>query len=442
MVRFVSNTATFNENVSLRSPQTLMYLFFIPGLLLAGGAFVIQLSGTDLSVAREAGAGSVLSQIVLGLFYFVATIILLRTQKSLKLLFSVWPILVVPILAFTSAAWSDDPSLTLRRAFALTGTILFGLSFASVFSFRTCIIIVVRVLTLAMALSIIWVLMFPQYGIHQATDASQNIHAGLWRGIFAHRNQLGGQWGSITFALLMVYGRYAFKNAALWIGGIIVTVICLVGANSGTGYTLAVALTLVAFSLSFIGAQPSKLRYVLIFYYLFAVFLLYIFADEIFALILWSVGKSSDLTGRTVVWHYMTQLIDSNLLLGRGYYVGILTIDKMLEAFKNVAFGSAHNGYVEILVYFGYIGLTICLMVLAWITWRAIRLVLTGPSDQALLNTFPICVVAYTLAFNLVESGLMVPTCVPTLLLAIASGMLVQPNAVGNHRINLRHRVQ
>jgi len=437
MARFLSNTATFDGHSS--STSTLSYLFFIPGFLLAAGAFVLQLGVGDLTIAAKADTGSLLSQIVLGSLYFVATIILFTTRNRFKMLISGWPILVMPILALASATWSDDPELTLRRAFALVGTVFFGLSFASVFNFRQCVSIVTGILPIAMLLSIVWVLLFPETGVH-LTD----VHVGLWRGIFAHRNTLGGQWGSITFALLSVYGHYAFKSWALRIVAIIVTLICLVGANSGTGYVLAAVIPLFAFSMSFIAAQPKGSRLFLISVTLIIVLFLYLFADEISALVLWSIGKYPDFTGRTAIWHNVTQLVESHWLFGRGYFVGYVTIDKMIKAFTGSAFGgfgSAHNGYLEILVYFGYFGLTICLMVLAWLTYRGLLLILQGASDNAILNTFPVSVVAFALVYNTVESQLMAPNSLVTLLLAIVAGMIARLGEADSYRANPRYRM-
>lgn len=422
-----------------RSPSALAYVFFIPGLLLAGGAFVLQLSGANLTVAPDAEGGSLFSQMVLGSFYLAGLLVFLASGKAAKMLVSAWPILIVPALAVVSALWSDDPSLTLRRAFALTGTVIFGLSFASTFSFRQCIGLIIRVLAIAMFLSVVWVVLFPLHGVHQAFDAVQSIHAGSWRGIFAHRNTLG-EWGSITLALLLVYGQYAFESLIVRLIGIALAIACLIGAGSGTGYVLSVTLPLVAIALLFIGMQPNRMRLLLVFILAIVLLVLYAFSDAIFELVIWSTGRSPDLTGRTVIWHYVTQLIDSNALLGRGYYSGFVTVDKIITAVVNDSFGSAHNGYLEILVYFGYIGLSMAILVLAWLTWRGMIQILTGPAERAVINSFPMCVVVFVLIYNTVESGLMTPNSLPTLLLATVAGMFAQTDLIENRRANNSYR--
>ena len=107
-----------------------------------------------------------------------------------------WPVLALPVLAWFSVVWSPDAFLTLRRGFALLGTVFLGLSLATTFDFRQALAILIRSLALAMALSLVWVVLFPKYGVHQATDFVEPIHAGKWRGIFAHKNFLWEMWGA------------------------------------------------------------------------------------------------------------------------------------------------------------------------------------------------------------------------------------------------------
>lgn len=414
----VGETAQYSEKFLLA--------FFVPSLLLASGAFVLYFSGEDLSSAREFGAGSITSQLVLGTCYLIAAFLLITSRRSTQILLRAWPVLLLPALAIVSTAWSADPALTLRRAFALLGIVLFGLSLSASFSFQSCISVVTRALASAMLLSIVWVVLFPAYGLHQATDAVQAVHAGLWRGIFAHRNILGGAFAGITLTFLLVYGRYAFKNLIVRLGAIAVTLACLVGANSGTGYVIAVAMPLFAFSMAFVATQPPRKRLQLLLVVLIAIAILLTLADELGTVVLQALGKQTDLTGRTIYWYYIIQLLGSDLLLGHGYSAGLLVLDQKIGALTNATLTSAHNGYLELLIYFGFVGLAIAMLVLAWLLWGAIRLVVIGPSSLSIQSTFPVVVVVFALAHNVVESSFVVPNSLVTLLLAVAAGMLAR----------------
>ena len=158
-------------------------LFFIFALLILMSGFTLQLAGVDLSTPRQVGAGSLVSQTVIGAIYLVTIGILLRTPKALLAATRAWPIFLLPIFATISTIWAPDPELTTRRAIAFIGTTLFALCLASVYDFKGSIRVVIQTLVVAMAFSLFWAIVFPRTGIHQATDALEPIHAGKWRGI-------------------------------------------------------------------------------------------------------------------------------------------------------------------------------------------------------------------------------------------------------------------
>lgn len=187
--------------------STFLRAFFAVGFLIGGGGFVLQIAGIETSHAAVATASSILSQTILAGLYLMATILFLNSGRAEIILKRTWLVLVLPILAIASALWSPDPSLTLRRSIALLGTVLFGLSLASRFTFDTGLRLIIRSLSASMLLSVILALLFPTQGVHQLTDSYpfQPEHAGFWRGIYAHKNILGGLSG-LTTGLLLVYG--------------------------------------------------------------------------------------------------------------------------------------------------------------------------------------------------------------------------------------------
>jgi exopolysaccharide production protein ExoQ len=423
-----------DTRITVGVTRNLTWVFFSVALLFASGAFVVELSGADLSAPWQPDKGSLLSQFILGSFYTIAAIVFFKSGHALRILPRAWPILLLPFLALVSSAWSSDPGLTFRRGSALFGTVLFGLSLGSVFDSRDCLRLLIRSLTASMLLSILFVVVFPRYGVHQAFDASQAEHVGKWRGIYPHRNVLGGYVAGPTFAFLMIYGRYAFRNLLLRIAAIAATLMCLTGAASGTGFVEAVAITLLGLLLTHIGTQEVRTRVFLISVLLLGGGFLALFADELWSLILWLLGKQPDLTGRTEYWYYITQLIGDESLFGRGYYSGFLSIAAEIADISNLDFGSAHNGYLDLFVYFGYFGLIIGLSVLAWLLLRGLRAVLTTPPSLAAVRTFPFCVAAFACAHSVVESSIVAPNSLVTVLLGIAAGMLARFDTIkGDH---------
>lgn len=404
-------------------------IFFAVGLLFAIGGFNIQLSGGDTRETLQADAASLVSQILFTSIYFVATLILLTSRSGRHVLIRSWPIFVLPLLALVSAAWSPDASLTLRRAVAFLGSVLFGVSLGSYFSLREAVCLVTRVLAAAMVLSVIWALVFPAYGIHQAYEAYpfQPIHAGYWRGIFAHRNVLGGFVGGFTFGLVVVFGRYAFKWRTLRYGAIAATAACLIGANSGTGYLLAAVVPATLLSLLFIHRQRPNLRLTLIVLLILVIALFSLFIDDLLTLGLWILNKDPDFTGRVPYWNFVLQMMDDSPLIGYGYFTGFaLLIGPKITGITDFTAIAPHNGLLDLLVAFGYVGLIIGVLVLLWALWRGIRIILIGPAQIAPFAAFPLCAVIFTLVHNVVESTLMLGNNIVVVVLAAAIGMLAR----------------
>ena len=407
-------------------PSGFLTVFFVIGLLFAMGGFTLQLSGTDIAVAQKAGAGSLLSQAVLSLFYFGGLIILIRTGIASKMIAQAWPVFLLPLLAIISAMWSPDPALTLRRSFALLCTDLFGLSLASALSYRCCLGLLIRALTLAILLSIIVVFAFPRYGVHQAADAFQSEHLGKWRGIFAHKNVLGGQVAGITIAMLVLYGHVAFRSVFLRLGAIAVTLLCLLAAEFGTGFAIAFLAIVLGLSLSLVEGQSIRTRLGMLVLVLIGMLILSLLANNLAGVALSLLGKSPDLTGRTEYWGYVLPFMEDHWILGYGYFAGFLSIGIQISKVTALDFGSSHNGYLDILVSLGLVGLFFASIYLLWLAGLSLRLILKGPQALGAIKTFPMCILAFALQHNGVESTILAGNSLVPLLLAIAAGMLVR----------------
>ncbi|MCU0791043.1 MAG: O-antigen ligase family protein [Nitratireductor sp.] len=401
----------------------LMYLFYLAGFLMVGGGFVLYTSGADLNVAQQSTAGSLISQAVLAAFYLGATLLLASSRSFPEILRQSWPLLLLPALAIASIAWSSDPALTLRRAIAFAGTVLFGLSLGSAYDLRDAVNLAVRGLALAMLASIAVVFLDPYYGVHQSWEAIQAEHAGSWRGIFAHRNTLG-LWSGVTLAFLLIAGPQSLFNRALWIVGLIAAFACL--ALSGSSAGIAVALLLVLFHLGLLATirQPPHLRGAAGLLAVSVMAVLLLLSDEIARVGLELLGRQSDLSGRTWIWYYIVQYVEAmDQPLGLGYFVGSIEMEQHISALTQTRVVNAHNGYLEAFVYFGWPGLILCLALLAWLARRSIAFATEiGGSDQR-LATVPAAIVFLAAIHNVVESTIVAPNNLNTLLLSFAAGL-------------------
>jgi O-antigen ligase len=404
--------------------NALLYAFFSIGLLLQTGAFTLQLSGRDLRLPVAADWGSPISQLLFAILYLVSIFLFISSGRAGYLLSRTWPILLFPILAVLSAFWSPDPLLTLRRSIAFGGTIMFGLSLASFFSLDIFVRLFVRVLTASMLFSLICAIVFPIYGVHQPTDAIQFEHAGLWRGIFAHRTILGYMSG-LAFALILIYGRNAFKYSILRYAALLVSILCLVRAASGAGYLTAIFVPMVVLlSLGF-RRLPSKFRLIALMAFLVCAILFSLFLNDLLNWILWLLDKEPNLTGRVPYWEYIYELTWSqNPIIGLGYYAGFaVLLGPAIEDVAKLAHVGPHNGFLEIFVAFGLVGIVATAILIGWLFWRSFKLVTFGTYQPESLNAFPLAMLIFALGHNLIESTIIAPNNTILMLLAILTGL-------------------
>jgi O-antigen ligase len=427
---------TIAIDISSRNVATnkLLYIFFVAGFLFVGGGFVLLTSGTDLRLAPEPGAGSLLSQAILAFFYCTGTGLLLANSQIARVLQRAWPVLLLPLLALISVSWSADPFLSLRRASAFTGTTLFGLALGAAYTRRDLIGLTVRSLASACGLSCVIVVVAPLYGLHQPGDAIQAVHAGLWRGIFGHRNTLG-LWAGVSVSTILIFGKYSFESLSARILALIAALACLAGANSGGGYTVCAAMISLSFVLLGFVAQPAQRRGLYIFTAIFAAIIVLLLRDTIEASILYVLDKNSDLTGRTLLWYYIVQITEkTSALLGGGYFVGFFSLNTEISGLMQTTFGSAHNGYLETFVYMGYVGVAVCVFSLVWLAYKAFRQMLDEAFEEANVRIFPLGVIIIVAIHNFVETTIILPNNLNALLFAMIAGTLALPNHTDHSR--------
>ena len=414
---YSSNRTVSAELVRRQLSNSLLSVFFASGLLIAIGGFLLQIAGEASAAAVRADASSIQSQALLGSIYLLASILLIRSPNASAILVRGWPILVLPFLALVSAAWSPDPFLTLRRGLAFLGTVLFGLSLASRFTSKDGLSLITQTLSVSMVLSIVWVIALPAQGIHQATESP--TFAGVWRGIFPSRNILG-YYAGFAIAFLIIHGRSAFKNWLLRGASLIASFACLIETSSGSGFLAAFSLVALFYSMSLLGRISPKNQMPMFALYLFVVVISAIFLDEIVAVILDILGKDPDFTGRTPYWHYLTELIRQDLpIFGLGYYAGFaLIIRPEIYSATGIDAVHTHNGYLDVIVAFGYVGLAVCIFVFVWLEWRAIRLVLLQAAGPHILNAFPFAIITFVICNNVIDPSFIAPNHLVTVLVA------------------------
>jgi exopolysaccharide production protein ExoQ len=290
-----------------------------------------------------------------------------------------------------SSAWGVDPPYALRRAAVLVATTMFGVYLASRFDWDEQISLFAWMSVIAIAGCWIMVVVFPQYGI------SHDIHLGSIKGLFAHRSMMARQ---MVFAILVLALARPKGMPTVVRGTALVGALGLLAFSFAATSWVSAAICLAVYPLLHLLRVKSR-RTLPLWVVLTPVFvvLAYLLVAN-FNLVLDATGKDSTLTGRVQIWHAAIVAISQRPLLGYGYQMfwnrgGAIT-------FINPYPNHAHDGYLDILLDTGIVGLLIFLCGFAVSIWRAGKLFRENVVNGA---KWPLLFLIFFGVFNITESN-------------------------------------
>ncbi len=375
----------------------LLQFVFAIGLIFISSAFTVQLAYDASTV--------VILQVITALTGVAGLLIMVTTPGATGLVRRCWPILALVALAFASTAWSLDPSQTFKKSYTLLSTVLFVMAIVGRMAPAEYIGLVLRVMVLECVISIIWVVIFPDVGLQDRTGLGEGI-AGVsyWRGIFSHKQGLGVVAG-LTTGLLTFYGSVAFRSPVFRIAAIGASAVCLVGTGSVTGILTAIVTSAVLYWFYFIatriraGGRNMMINLTLV--AITAIFFVWSHGWLNFVPVMF--GKSADLSGRTIYIEIAMDIFRSSgaTLLGGGYTVGLS------RAFPPDVY--VDDGYVDLLMQFGYLGSAVIVAIVYWLLAGSKRLIAGTSPEQAALNIFPIAIIMVLAFINITESNFLAP---------------------------------
>jgi exopolysaccharide production protein ExoQ len=349
--------------------------------------------------------GSFADELVIYVVLLVAVLALLRRSPLRRAWEAAWrrTPLVIAFVAWciASIAWSVSPVHTMYRSvLALVATVV-----ASYLGIRYRSSGWIRILTGFAAATVI--LSFALVWLHpQAAIMSTSSLVGAWRGVFAQRNLTGAilAYGASVLALAAVLEKRARLRLVLW-SLVAASIVFVYFTGSATGMIVLVILgACLASLLAWIHFRPRLRR---IHYAAAALFLLAAvwLASTHITELLQLLGKSSTLTGRVPLWTFVISEAERRPWLGYGLWTawrfGLFRNLAAREARWPTPIGDSHNGFLDVLLYLGGIGLALFLAVAAQTGWRALMRLRETGSPRAI---WPVLTVAYILISNLTIS--------------------------------------
>jgi O-antigen ligase len=241
-------------------------------------------------------------------------------------------------------------------------------------------------LVLAVVGSFLMIAVLPAYGL------SHDLHSGDWKGLFPHKNVMGRQMAFAILMLTMV--RPSSIPQWLRIGSLVGAAILLLKSHSATSLA-ATAICLAAFIvLHLLRVKKEKTLPLWVPFVPLATFavLAVVANSDIFLRVL---SKNETLTGRTAIWTTAIEAIHRQPWFGYGYL-----------AFWQRSTTHAHDGYLDILLDIGIVGLALFSYVFVRTLLRALRLfVQTSGSD----GKWPLVFLLFVAVYNITESCILRP---------------------------------
>ncbi|PTS86536.1 O-antigen ligase, partial [Caulobacter sp. HMWF009] len=256
---------------------------------------------------------------------------------------------------FASASWSFDPGTTQRRAVAAAFTTLFGLYFVASFDGRRMAEIIATTFLILAAGGLLATIAYPKMGVQH------DINAGDWRGVWFEKNQMGAMMvqGALAAVAALAAGSRHRKTlvATILLCGFMVlmsksktSLVCLMIVLAGAGtLTLMRRGPATAILLVWLGVTVGG----------FAALIMWLSPETVYA----ALGKDPSLTGRTEIWESLLRQSAKAPLTGYGYAV-FWREDSVPANWVRHDTGwnvpTAHNGWLDMLVQLGWIG--VCLI--------------------------------------------------------------------------------
>lgn len=393
--------------------------------------------GTGMtSSAPGLPATSSLDQAIAGSLMLLGVVVLRRRPEAIALLRASWPIVLYFSFALVSLSWSDYAEWGLKRWVRALGDVIMVLIIVTdahpaaalrrVFS---------RLGFVLLPASILLVKYYPQLGrgfdpwgavvVNTGVTTNKNtlgavayvITLGtLWQVVrlLRDKNQPDRRRRLLAQGTLLAFGVWVLQTAH--------------SSTSGTCFALGAGLMLLIARPTF-RARPAAVH-ALVFTVLLGAGLTVLLGGE--AAVARAVGRKPSLSGRTAVWNVVIPMAP-NPVGGAGFETFWMgprldaVADALMAEGANGGANEAHNGYIEMYLNLGWIGLGLIALILGHGYRKAVAAFRHDPVFGGLLLAYVVTAIFY----NITEAGFRMgdPPWFFLLLAIVASGLIARHGA-------------
>jgi exopolysaccharide production protein ExoQ len=333
------------------------------------------------------------------------------------------------LYALVSVSWSDYQGLAIKRWIRLVGDLIMVMIILTEASPRDGLDqILRRFAILFIPLSIVLIKYNETIGRIYTTYGRQ-----MWIGVTGHKNQLGQLCAIcgifLLRRLLNKWPRIDPLDAFLFL----LTAYLIVGSDSETAVMISSLGFLMVFILFFLKGDTKKFRRVTIFSFIFALALqgvsIAFFNTSVMDLFFSSTGRDASFTGRVPLWQELIRIGRQRPILGSGYG-SFWSSRAVYGLWEKVHWTpvSSHNGYIDIFMNLGLIGL-LALFIFLFYAYRNISRSIETDREFGNLNFVFFIVI---LIQNIMEATLSVANSFLWILILMTSVLITRRPAQGD----------
>lgn len=341
-------------------------------------------------------------------------LVLMRWRRVIDAIRAVWPLLALAALAALSAAWSDQPILTLRRSALLFLSTFLAIYLGERYSLSKQMQLLASTFCLMILAILILRIAAPSYVVDHVS------HPGAWKGLSAYKNAFG-QYMAIAVVLLSLvrfrqfdWLRYAFLVAAAGM---------LLLSQSAASVFCCVLVVAVMPLWRWARVREKQQLPIYTMATMVLVAGMYFMTTHPW-LVFNLLGRNSTLTGRTQLWASVWEAIMRRPILGYGY--DSFWASMRAEAL-DVRIGAgwlaqrADNGFLDLALSLGALGMCLFVFVFAQSFRRSIDYLRSEPRA---IGLWPITYLCIFLVQNMSESTLLTRGTFPLLVFVMITTSL------------------
>jgi exopolysaccharide production protein ExoQ len=305
-----------------------------------------------------------------GVYLITLFLILRRPKKYIFIAFQDLTLLLLTGLAVASIAWSTSASLSLRRIGALVGTTLLGVYIAGRFDAKEQLHLLAWALGIAAVLSLIFVVILPQYGL------AKGKYFGAWQGIYNQKGGLGRCMSLSALVFFILTRTVKRRRWIVWMFFALSTILFLFSRS----ITSWLAFFAIVVCVPLYRILRRRWHYLLTVPFIISLVLIAVVLGVVIYLnrvpLLALFNKNPTVSGRLDLWPILWGLLKKRLWLGYGYSGFWVSGSKQVQTiwqFNPWLPREAHNSFLEIALQLGVLGAFLLALNLSLFLFRAIK---------------------------------------------------------------------